>query len=228
MACVWKWNWLAHVTVLHTGSQRVCQMGGGSGGLFFRRVGEGGCVCGGVHTDRGEARNVTLHRQRNSCTVRGGKWDKADAIKEQEEVAETQTSVKEPLLSGLQANRSLLHLSKHPSHLWGARMENMLLQGINSAHHCEHSVEIDVCEVGLRFAKFKYSHQKNKRSHKHQADFKDFVIYPLSSSTTWKIITITSSSTLFRGLVVLFINEVTCCLLQRWRLTVFSSLTINT
>lgn len=57
-------------------------------------------------------------------------------------------------------------------------MENMLLQGINSAHHCEHSVEISVCEVGMRFAKLKYSHQKNKRSHKHQADFKDFVIYP--------------------------------------------------
>lgn len=136
-----------------------------------------GWVCGGAHWP-GEARNVTLHRQRNSCTVRGGKWDKAGAIKEQDEVAEIQMSVKELLLTGLRANRSLLHLSKHPSHLWGVRMENMLLQGINSAHHCEHSVEIGVCEVGMRFAKFKYSHQKNKRSHKHQADFKDFVIYP--------------------------------------------------
>lgn len=190
MACEWKWNWLAHVTVLHTGSQRVCQMGGGSGGLFFRRVGEGGCV-GGAHWP-GEARNVTLHRQRNSCTVQGGKWDKTDAIKEQEEVAETQMSVKELLLTGLQANRSLLHLSEHPSHLWGVHMENMLLQGINSAHHCEHSVEIGVCEVGMRFAKFKYSHQKNKRESQTPSGLQGLCYLPLSSSTTWKIITITS------------------------------------
>lgn len=120
---------------------------------------------------------MTLHRQRNSCAARGGKWETADAIKEQEEVAETQTSVKELFLTGLGANGSLSHLSEHLSHLYGLCMENMLLQGINSARYV-HSVEICLCEVGMWFAKLKYSHQKNKRRRKHQVDFKDLVIYP--------------------------------------------------
>lgn len=77
---VWKWNELQHVTVpASTQEARESVWNGG----------------GGVHSRRGEARNVTLRKHNNFCTVCRGvaKWDKAYEIKEQEDAAETETSV---------------------------------------------------------------------------------------------------------------------------------------
>lgn len=81
---VWKRNELQHVTVpASTQEARESVWKGGVGGEA------------GVHSRRGEARNVTLHKHNNFCTVCRGvaKWDKADEIKEQEDAAETETSV---------------------------------------------------------------------------------------------------------------------------------------
>lgn len=52
--------------------------------------------CWGQRRLTGETRNVTLRKHSDSCTVYGGvakKWNKADSIKEQEQVTEKQTSV---------------------------------------------------------------------------------------------------------------------------------------
>lgn len=128
-----EWTPACHSTSLHTGSQgESVSNERGEEGLFGGRC-WGWCrlTGGGQECDLAQTQRLLY------CECRGGKkkLDKADSIKEQEQVTETENISHEPLLTWLQAKGALLHLSKHFLR-WGE--EKTMLQGTNANwFHCD-------------------------------------------------------------------------------------------
>lgn len=131
---VWNKNGMTptcYSTSLHTGSRgETVSNWRGEEGLF----GRGGGVEAGVDW-RGEARNVTLHKHSNSCTVYKGvaakkKWDNADSIKEQEQVTESKHH-SWAIIDLAPGSGSFITCVKVASEMRAMSSEGMLLQGIN-------------------------------------------------------------------------------------------------